>query len=130
MCRLGDARLKVLLDRSATVPISGVDPRVHIIMDLKCPVGVKCENNVLSNLEMLKIGDEIRFVIASARAFERAEGIIREFGLAREFTVLMSTVCSSIREVELAEWLLASGLNVRTQLQLHKYIWGAEAKGV
>ncbi len=55
----------------------------------------------------------MKFVIASARDFDWAAGKIGEFDLARQFTVLMSPVASSIREVELAEWLLASGLNVR-----------------
>jgi 7-carboxy-7-deazaguanine synthase len=122
--------IKVLLETSGTVTIEGVDPRVHIIMDLKCPDSGECGSNLFSNLGMLKTGDEIKFVIASARDFDWAAGKIREFDLARQFTVLMSPVASSIREVELAEWLLASGLNVRMQLQLHKYIWGAEARGV
>ena len=130
MSRLAGSGLKVLLETSGTVPIEGVDPRVHIVMDLKCPDSGECENNLFTNLEMLKTGDEIKFVIASARDFEWAEGKIREFDLARQFTVLMSPVVSSIREVQLAEWLLGSGLNVRMQLQLHKYIWGPEARGV
>jgi len=130
MARLADSGLKVLLETSGTVSIEGVDPRVHIIMDLKCPDSGECGNNLFSNLEVLKTGDEIKFVIASARDFDWAAGKVREFDLARQFTVLMSPVASIIREVELAEWLLASGLNVRMQLQLHKYIWGAEARGV
>jgi len=130
MSRFADSGLQVLLETSGTVPIDGVDPRVHIIMDLKCPDSGECENNLFSNLDSLKTGDEIKFVIASARDFEWAEEKIREFDLARQFTVLMSPVVPSIREVQLAEWLLASGLNVRMQLQLHKYIWGPEARGV
>ena len=130
MSRLADSGLKVLLETSGTVSIEGVDPRVHIIMDLKCPDSGECENNLFSNLGMLKTGDEIKFVIASARDFDWAAGKIRELGLERRFTILMSPVCPNIREVELAEWLLASGLNVRMQLQLHKYIWGVEARGV
>jgi 7-carboxy-7-deazaguanine synthase len=130
MSRLADSGLQVLLETSGTVSIEEVDPRVHIIMDLKCPDSGECENNLFSNLESLKDRDEIKFVIASARDFEWAAGTIRELDLVRRFTVLMSPVASCIREVELAEWLLTSGLHVRMQLQLHKYIWGPETRGV
>jgi 7-carboxy-7-deazaguanine synthase len=130
MGRLADSGLTVLLETSGTVPIEGVDPRVHIIMDLKCPDSGECENNLFSNREKLKPRDEIKFVVASRRDFEWAEEMVREFDLSRRFTVLISPVVPSIREVHLAEWVLASGLNVRMQLQLHKYIWGADTRGV
>ena len=130
MTRLADAGLTVLLETSGTVPITGVDPRVHIILDLKCPDSGECENNLYSNIEMLKSKDEIKFVIASARDFEWAKAKIRELDLERQFTVLVSPVVPSIREIQLAEWLLASGLNVRMQLQLHKYVWDPKARGV
>ena len=76
--------------------IEGVDPRVHIILDLKCPDSGECGNNRFSNLGILKTGDEIKFVLASARDFNWAAGWIREFELARQFTVLVSQVASSI----------------------------------
>jgi 7-carboxy-7-deazaguanine synthase len=130
MSRLADSGIRVLLETSGTVPIEGVDSRVHIIMDLKCPDSGECENNLYSNLEKLKPGDEIKFVVASLRDFEWAEAKIRECNLSQQFTVQLSPVVPNIREVHLAEWLLASGLNVRMQLQLHKYIWEPDARGV
>jgi 7-carboxy-7-deazaguanine synthase len=66
----------------------------------------------------------------SRREFEWAEVTVRKRPLAESFTVLMSPVVPRNQEVELAEWLLDSGLEVRMQLQLHKYIWPPDTKGV
>ena len=70
MTRLGDSGLTVLLETSGTVSIESVDPRAHIIMDLKCPDSGECENNLWANLELLKASDQIKFVIASKRDFD------------------------------------------------------------
>ena len=130
MTRLGDSGLTVLLETSGLVSIKGVDPRAHIIMDLKCPDSGECENNLWANLDLLKPSDQIKFVIASKRDFDWTEETIRCRDLDRRFTVLMSAVFDSMTPHELANWLLQSGLQVRFQLQLHKYIWDPWARGV
>jgi len=130
MTRLADSGITVLLETSGTVSVEGVDPRVHVIMDLKCPDSGECENNMFSNLELLNSTAQIKFVIASHRDFEWAERTIYEHNLDRRFVVLLNSVLGSVRPRELAEWLLASGLNVRQQLQMHKYIWEPNARGV
>ncbi|MFI5453844.1 MAG: radical SAM protein [Isosphaerales bacterium] len=130
MTRLADAGLTVLLETSGTVSIEGVDPRAHIIMDLKCPDSGECENNLWANLELLKASDQIKFVIASKRDFDWTEETIRVRDLDRRFTVLLSGVFDSVTPQELANWLLQTGLHVRFQLQLHKYIWDPQARRV
>jgi 7-carboxy-7-deazaguanine synthase len=107
-----------------------VDPRVHVIMDLKCPDSGECENNDWHNLGLLKPTDQIKFVIASRRDFAWTLDTIRRHDLDSRFTVLLSAVSGSVQPVELVGWLLDSRLQVRMQLQLHKYIWPPDARGV
>jgi len=130
MTRLANSGLTVLLETSGTVSIEGVDPRAHIIMDLKCPDSGECENNLWANVDSLKPSDQIKFVIASKRDFDWTEETIRCRNLDRRFTVLVSAVFDSVTPHELASWLLQSGLQVRFQLQLHKYIWNPLSRGV
>lgn len=130
MTALADRGKTVLVETSGLVSIERVDPRVRVIMDLKCPDSGECENNHWPNLDLLKPVDEIKFVIASRRDFDWAEGVTREHGLDRRFAVLFSAVFGSVKPVQLVEWLLASGLNARMQLQMHKYIWDPMARGV
>jgi 7-carboxy-7-deazaguanine synthase len=130
MTRLADLDLTVLLETSGAHDVSAVDARVHIIMDLKCPDSGECQNNRWSNLEVLKPSDEIKCVIASRGDFDWAAGVIRQHRLAGRFTVLLSAVFGAVTPLELATWLLDSGLQVRLQLQLHKIIWDPSARGV
>jgi 7-carboxy-7-deazaguanine synthase len=130
MTQLGDLGLTVLLETSGAHDVSRVDRRVHIIMDLKCPDSGECAGNHWPNLDALKPSDQIKFVIASRRDFDWTVATIREHRLDMRFTVLLSPVFRALTLVELAAWLLGSGLHVRMQLQLHKYIWDPQARGV
>jgi 7-carboxy-7-deazaguanine synthase len=130
MTALADRGKTVLLETSGLVSIRGVDPRVHVIMDLKCPDSGECGNNVWENLALLKPTDQIKFVIATRRDFDWTVSAIREHSLDRRFTVLLSSVFGQVSPRDLAEWLLASRLEVRMQLQLHKFIWEPTARGV
>jgi 7-carboxy-7-deazaguanine synthase len=130
MTRLADAGRTVLLETSGAHDISPVDRRVHIIMDLKCPDSSECESNRWANLDILKPSDQIKFVIASKRDFDWTVQTIRENHLDQRFEVLLSSAFAEVTPLQLAEWLLDSGLQVRLQLQLHKYIWPPETRGV
>jgi 7-carboxy-7-deazaguanine synthase len=127
---LADQGLTVLLETSGAHDVGPVDPRVHIVMDLKCPDSGESAGNHWANLEVLKPTDEIKFVIASETDFRWSEEMIRKHRLDRRFTVLLSPVFDAVLPVELAQWLLASGLHVRMQLQMHKHIWDPRARGV
>jgi 7-carboxy-7-deazaguanine synthase len=130
IARLADAGLKVLLETSGAHDIGDVDKRVHIIMDLKCPDSGEEAHNRWANLDFLKPSDEIKFVIASRADFNWAESVIRQHRLDKRFAVLLSGVFGAATPLELATWLLDSGLQVRLQLQLHKLIWEPTARGV
>jgi 7-carboxy-7-deazaguanine synthase len=130
MTRLADLGRTVLLETSGAHDVRRVDARVHIIMDLKCPDSGECAGNYWPNLEALKPADQIKFVIASRRDFDWAVDTIRARQLDRRFTVLLSPVFGQVPPLQLAEWLLASRLQVRMQLQMHKFIWDPEARGV
>lgn len=130
MSRLADAGRTVLLETSGALDIGPVDPRVHIIMDLKCPDSGECGHNRWANLDLLKPTDQVKFVLASRGDFDWAMEVIRSRELHRRFTVLLSPVFGAVTPRELATWLLASGVQVRMQLQLHKYVWDPSARGV
>ncbi|GIW79125.1 MAG: 7-carboxy-7-deazaguanine synthase [Gemmatales bacterium] len=130
MTDLSDRRLQVLLETSGMHSLANVDRRVHIIMDLKCPDSGECSRNDWSNLDVLKPTDEIKFVIASRSDFDWAADTIRHYNLEQRFQVLLSPVFDRVTPRQLADWLLDSGLHVRMQLQLHKYIWDPKARGV
>ena len=130
MTSLADAGMTVLLETGGAEDVSRVDRRVHVIMDLKCPDSGECERNRFENLAGLKPTDQIKFVIASRRDFDWAFETIREHRLDERFTVLLSAVFDRVALGDLAAWLLDSRLNVRMQLQMHKYIWDPKARGV
>lgn len=130
MADLCDAGKTVLIETAGAHDVSGIDPRVRIIMDLKCPDSGESARNRWENLDRLKPTDEIKLVIASRGDWDWAEARIREHRLAERFAVLVGAAFGRVGLRELAEWVLASGLNVRMQLQMHKFIWDPAARGV
>lgn len=130
MAELCDAGKTVLLETSGAHDVGPVDRRVRVVMDLKCPDSGECDRNFWPNLDRLKPADEIKFVVASRRDWDWAVETVRARRLDDRFTVLVSTAFGGVTARDLADWLLASGLNVRMQLQMHKYIWDPAARGV
>jgi 7-carboxy-7-deazaguanine synthase len=130
MAELCDAGKTVLIETSGAHDIGGIDPRVHVIMDLKCPDSGEEHRNFWPNLDRLKPTDQIKFVVASRRDWDWTEATVRRHRLADRFQVLVSTAFAGATPRELADWLLASGLHVRMQLQMHKYVWEPTARGV
>lgn len=130
MAQLCDAGKTVLIETAGSHDVSGIDPRVRIITDLKCPDSGESARNWWENLALLKPSDEVKFVIASRGDWEWAETTIRTHRLAERHAVLVSAAFGKVGLQELAEWVLASGLNVRMQLQMHKFIWDPLARGV
>ena len=121
---LCDAGYEVSLETSGALDVSVVDPRVSRIMDLKAPDSGECARNRWENLPFLNARDEIKIVIASRQDYEWARTQIREQALDRRCPVLLSPAQGQVQPAELAEWILADGLPVRFQLQLHKLLWG------
>lgn len=121
---LCDAGYDVSLETSGALDISGVDPRVSRIMDLKAPDSGEAAKNRWENLASLNARDEIKIVIASRGDYEWAREALREHQLDRLCPVLFSPAQGLIEARSLAEWILEDGLNVRFQLQMHKLLWG------
>jgi 7-carboxy-7-deazaguanine synthase len=131
LTELCDRGRTVLIETSGEADVSRVDPRVHKIMDLKAPGSGESARNRWSNLDHLTNRDEIKFVLAGREDYEWMRGVIRERGLAgRTKNLLASTVFGKLATKELVAWVLEDKLPVRVQLQMHKYVWGAEAQGV
>ena len=121
---LCDAGYDVSLETSGALDIATVDPRVARIMDLKAPDSGECVKNRWENLELLNSRDEIKIVIASRGDYEWARDLLRERKLDNLCPVLLSPAQGMVDPTALADWILADGLNVRFQLQLHKLLWG------
>ena len=121
---LCDAGYDVSLETSGALDISGVDPRVARIMDLKAPDSGEAAKNRWENLGFLNVRDEIKIIIASRADYEWAREVLRERQLEVCCPVLFSPAQGSLDAVALAGWILEDGLNVRFQLQLHKLLWG------
>jgi len=130
MTRLCDAGYTVLLETSGTVDIAPVDPRVHIILDVKCPGSGMTDRMHWPNLSKLKAKDEVKFVLADRADYDWAREILVRYDLATRCSVLFSPVFGSLDVRQLAEWILADRLPVRFQLQMHKYIWASDMRGV
>ena len=131
-----DAGYTVLVETSGAFDVAPLDPRVHRIMDLKCPGSGESGRNLWANLDYLSERDEVKFVVKDRTDYEWARDAIRERGLDRRVTdgslraLLMSPVWGEVDLEDLAAWILTDGLPVRFQIQVHKLIWGAEATGV
>ena len=131
MTALCDAGRTVLLETSGAHDISKVDPRVHRIMDLKTPDSGECARNLESNIEHLTPRDEVKFVIGSREDYEWARERVRQFHLPKRVNaVLFSPVFGRIVPASMVQWLLEDKLNVRFQLQMHKFIWNPKQRGV
>lgn len=128
--RLLDAGKTVLIETGGSEDISVLPAKTHVIMDIKCPGSKMQDRNLWSNIEYLKKSDEVKFVIADHSDFSWAIEIIKEFQLDQRCGVLISPAFGLMKPVELAELVVASRLNIRMQLQIHKYIWNPRAKGV
>ena len=130
MARLCDAGYEVLLETSGSLDISRVDPRVRRIVDVKCPGSGMADRNRWRNMGLLTDRDEVKFVLADRADYDWAREIIDRHRLTEICTVLLSPVFGELSNARLAEWILADGLPVRYQLQLHKYIWDPATRGV
>lgn len=130
MKRLADEFETVLLETSGAVPIDKVDSRVIRIVDFKCPSSGEVQRNCWHNVGWLRAADEVKFVIGDREDYDWSKSTLNEHDLLSLCPVLFSPVHDELSPTELAEWVLADGLGVRIQLQLHKFIWNPETRGV
>lgn len=131
MQRLLDSGKTVLIETGGHRSIAKVPAGVIRIVDIKCPGSGEAEKNDWSNLQELTKRDEVKFVIADRADYEYARDIVnREQLPARVNAVLFSPVHGALDAKQLSEWVIADRLDVRVQLQVHKYIWSPETRGV
>ncbi len=128
--RLCDLGLRVLLETGGGLDISPVDPRVHRIVDVKCPGSGEHEANLWSNLDELRGSDEVKFVLADEEDYLFAREVIGRHRLVERCPVHFSVVFGELEPASVAAWILRDRLAVRLQPQLHKLLWGAETRGV
>lgn len=122
--------LEVLLETGGSLPVEPVPDGVKRIIDVKCPGSGESERNRWENLDALRPGDEVKFVIAAREDYEWAVEVIRTRALVGKASVLLSPVHETLPGSELARWVLADGLRVRVQIQLHKILWPDALRGV
>ena len=131
MDRLLAAGRTVMVETGGHLSIGNVPVPVIKIVDVKCPGSSESHRNDWDNLERLAAHDEVKFVIKDRADYEFARDVVRRHRLiGRIAAVLFSPVHAVLEPRTLAEWILADGLEVRLQLQAHKYIWGADVRGV
>jgi 7-carboxy-7-deazaguanine synthase len=121
----------VLVETGGQMSLEKVDPRVHKIVDFKCPSSGMETHNVYENVRYLNPKDEVKFVVADRKDFDWSCDLIRRYDLtSRVSNILFSPVYSKLSYPEIADWVLCCGLPVRVQLQLHKIIWPGIQRGV
>lgn len=121
-----DRNYRVLLETNGSVCLSGLDPRVVKIVDVKCPSSGHAGSFLLENLEHISPDDEVKFVIGGREDYDSAIRFMEECLRGRTEKVLFAPVRPQLSPRELSEWILRDALKVRLQLQLHSYIWPDE----
>ncbi len=131
MERLHDAGMQVLVETGGHRSIEHVPAHATVIMDVKCPGSGEAHRHDAGNFARLRRHDEVKFVIRDRADYDYAREVLTREGLgAKVAGVLFSPVHGVLDPKTLSEWVLADRLPVRVQLQAHKYIWGADVRGV
>jgi len=132
---LADRGYKVLIETNGSISVVGRDVRAKVIMDVKCPGSGMSGHILWENLEALAPGDEVKFVLTNRADYEWALEIMEKYRLRANKAVHLSPAFGLLEPRQLASWMLESpqlkhSLNVRLQLQIHKYIWPSVERGV
>jgi len=124
LAALCDEGYEVSLETGGAHDVSAVDPRVVRVVDLKTPGSGEVSRNLYANVDALRKGDQIKFVITDRSDYDWALAKLDEYRLAERCEILFSPVAGALDPARLAEWILRDRLPVRFQLQLHKLLWG------
>ncbi len=120
----------VMLETGGSLSVEKVDKRVKNIIDFKCPSSKMEKKNYFENINFLKPTDEVKFVIGNKEDYNWSKEIVAKYKLDEKCEVLFSPVFNVLDNRKLVKWILDDNLNVRFQIQLHKYIWEPDKKGV
>ena len=124
LSRLCDEGYLVSLETSGAIDITNVDERVMKIVDIKTPASEEESKNKYDNLKHLNKDDQLKFVICNQSDYEWSKNKLNELNLSDYCEILFSPEHENLNPTDLANWILEDNLNVRMQLQLHKYLWG------
>jgi len=122
--RLAERGYQVSLETGGAIDISGIDPRVSVVMDLKTPGSGEAARNRYENIAILKSADQLKFVICDRADYDWSRAKLAEYDLTSRCEVLFSPAYGQLDPAALADWILADRLAVRLQVQLHKLLWG------
>lgn len=128
--RLISEGYKVLVETNGTLSIKNVDSRATIILDIKTPGSGMWEDMDLSNFDYIKPADEVKFVITDRTDYEWSKNMIHKYDLKSRCNVLFSPAFGVLTPESLIKWMLEDRLDVRLNLQMHKYIYGSDKRGV
>ena len=122
---LCDTGYQVSLETSGAMDTIGVDERVSVVLDLKTPGSGESSRNLYGNVSQLKPIDQVKFVICNREDYEWARFKVEEYALRGKVAELLFSVShAELESSQLAQWILEDELDVRLQIQLHKYLWG------
>ncbi len=121
---LCNAGYQVSLETSGALTVRDVDPRVVKVVDIKTPGSAEASKNMFENISYLLPHDQIKFVICHREDYEWAKSIMAEYNLTNVCQILFSPSFEQQKAADLADWILNDRLQVRLQIQLHKYLWG------
>jgi 7-carboxy-7-deazaguanine synthase len=124
LASLCEAGYQVSLETSGALDLTGIDPRVALVMDIKTPASGEMEQNLPENIQLLRPTDQVKFVICGRSDYLWSRERLQEWDLARRCQVLFMPAHGIQEPRELAEWILEDRLPVRFQMQLHKQLWG------
>ena len=130
MTSLLDRGYTVMLETGGHINISRLPKAVIKIIDIKCPDSHEGHKMCWENIDLAQPHDEFKFVISSRTDYDWSKNIYLERLSHKPNTVLFSPSHDEVPAIDLARWILDDGLPIRLQLQLHKYIWGPEVRGV
>ncbi len=131
MQRLLDEGRTVMLETGGHLSVAAVPGAVVRVIDVKCPGSGESEKNHWPNLDSLRPTDEIKFVIKDRADYEFARGVVSKHGLTDRCAAVHFSPVHGVQDArQLSEWVLEDRLKVRVQLQLHKFIWSPETRGV
>jgi 7-carboxy-7-deazaguanine synthase len=128
--RFLDMGFRVLVETNGTIDISGLDQRVIVIMDVKTPGSGEGDSFLTRNFDFMKKEDELKFVITDRADYEWAVETVGRYNLGEKCTLLFSPASGRLSAAELGGWIIADRLPVRLNLQMHKFIYGADMRGV
>lgn len=121
---------KVLIETNGTLSIKDIDSRAIIVIDVKTPGSGMSEDMDVSNFDYIKLSDEVKFVITDRTDYEWSKDIIRKYNLKSRCQILFSPAFGMLAPELLIKWMIEDRLDVRLNLQMHKYIYGGERRGV